>query len=588
MAGLKLVDWGHRIKAYIVRATTPAHITADDGLRYWQERIVLSFTLVCTFLGLFVLIPSVLLSIKESLWLVAAVDILMYGWILLLFLRPSISFEVRAFTLVGITYMLGLVLLLTIGPYGGGPVWLFSFPVFVALLLGFRHALTALGLNALTLAVIGYFINHGGDRWGAFVVNTEERWLVIGLNFLLLNSLVTLSVALIARGLSEALIRQKAMLAAKEESEERFRILFESAPDGFFLYDLTGTLRDGNRTVESMLGYERRELIGRRVLDPDLSEADQRPRAEAVLRKNQQLQGTGPDEFTLIRKGGERIVVEIMTVPATIRGETLILGIIRDITERRQLQANLVHAQKMESIGTLAGGVAHDFNNLLQSIGGYTDLLAMNKPEGHPDLPNLMVVRRSVDRAAQLVKQLLLFSRKAHAQPRPLDLNRIVSQTLTILERTIPKMIRIEHRSREGLWTVAADPVQMEQLILNLGSNSADAMPQGGSFTVETDNVWLGQGFPDTNPGISPGRFVLIKVSDTGCGMEPEMVQHIFEPFFTSKDVGKGTGLGLASVYGIVKGHSGTISCQSEPGRGTTFHIHLPAFAAEEGKQGLP
>lgn len=564
------------LKGFVNARTKPVGLSAEDGVRYWQERIVMAFIMVCAYLGFLVYLPSVALSIKESLWVVAAVDTLMYGWMIFLYRHQGLPYTLRASTIALVTYILGLVLLLTIGPYGAGPVWLFAFPVVAALLLGLPTAIGSLVLNGMTLVVLGFFLEIGVQRWGLGVLNSLEKWIVVAMNFMLLNILVTLSVAQIARGLSQALKRQKGMLDRLAESEERFRTLFESAPDGYFLYDLNGMILDGNSTLERMLGVRCEDLVGQPVAEFFMVSGGRQTSLDMIVRQNQQLQGSGPDECVLRRQNGESILVELLTVPTTIKADTFVLGIVRDITERKRLESSLAHAQKMESIGTLAGGVAHDFNNLLQAIGGYTDLLTMDKSEGHPDWQNLMVIQRSVDRAAQLVKQLLLFSRKAHAQPRPLDLNRSMTQALKILERTLPKMIQLEFKPDQDLWAIEADPVQMEQLLLNLGSNAADAMPDGGTFRVETENIWLGQGFPDTHPGVAPGQFVMLKVSDTGVGMDPETVKHIFEPFFTSKDVGKGTGLGLASVYGIVKGHGGSITCSSVKGQGTEFSIYLP------------
>ena len=256
----------------------------------------------------------------------------------------------------------------------------------------------------------------------------------------------------------------------------------------------------------------------------------------------------------------------------------------QDITERKQaqeekerLQSQLHQAQKMESIGTLAGGVAHDFNNLLQAVGGYTQMLLLDKKQDHPDYPNLKGIQRAGDRASELVRQLLLFSRKMEAEPRPVNLNHEVGAVRDMLARTIPKMIDIEIYLEGELWTVTADPVQMERVLLNLGANAADAMPEGGKLVFETKNVLLDDEYTQKYLELKPGRYVLLAVSDTGRGMDEQTLEHIFEPFYTTKDIGKGTGLGLASAYGIVQSHGGNILCYSEPDRGTTFKIYLPA-----------
>ena len=274
-------------------------------------------------------------------------------------------------------------------------------------------------------------------------------------------------------------------------------------------------------------------------------------------------------------KNGKKRLVSAKNI--SLYEQNLMISTVQDITESVKLQAQLQQAQKMEAIGTLAGGISHDFNNILQAINGYTQLLLLDKDTRDPECPNLQAIEIACDRAAQLVRQLLLFSRKSVTDRKPLDLNQEVEQAQKLLERTIPKMIDIEAHIGSRLWSVVADPVQIEQIFLNLGSNAADAMPEGGKLVITTENVMLDDEFANTHLGASPGRYVLCTFTDTGCGMDEETIKHIFEPFFTTKEIGKGTGLGLASVYGIIKSHEGYISCQSEPGQGATFKIYLPA-----------
>jgi two-component system, cell cycle sensor histidine kinase and response regulator CckA len=250
--------------------------------------------------------------------------------------------------------------------------------------------------------------------------------------------------------------------------------------------------------------------------------------------------------------------------------------------EREKLQSQLLQARKMESIGMLAGGIAHDFNNLLHAMGGNLELLNKKLSKNHPGKKRVKTIQNSMDRAAQLVKKLLLFSRKADIKTQVLDLNREIHDALKLLERSIPKMVNIELILDENAWPVNADPIQVEQVLLNLGTNAAHAMPEGGRLIIETANAVLDHEFVRTHTEAIPGKYVLITASDTGTGMDRETLQHVFDPFFTTKEVDKGTGLGLASVFGIVKAHDGYIICYSEPGQGTAFKIYWPA--AEPGK----
>ncbi|MDQ7784843.1 MAG: PAS domain S-box protein [Desulfomonilaceae bacterium] len=268
------------------------------------------------------------------------------------------------------------------------------------------------------------------------------------------------------------------------------------------------------------------------------------------------------------------------------RGEAeLVMELVEDVTERRSLYAQLAQAQKMEAIGTLAGGVAHDFNNILQVALGYSEL--MLREETFPDhcRSDLKKIYESARRGADLVKRLLTFSRKTEMTFQPLSLNQRIIDLLKMLERTIPKMIDIELRLEKDLDRINADPTQTDQVLMNLAVNASDAMPHGGKLVIETANVTIDAQDVKTHLGLNPGPHVLLSVTDTGSGIDKDSLEKIFEPFFTTKGVGGGTGLGLAMVHGIVKQHGGHIECHSEPGQGTTFKIYFPAPVSKEEEQ---
>jgi two-component system cell cycle sensor histidine kinase/response regulator CckA len=272
---------------------------------------------------------------------------------------------------------------------------------------------------------------------------------------------------------------------------------------------------------------------------------------------------------------------------------TGMVGLLMDITEQKMLQDQLQQAQKMEAVGTLAGGVAHDFNNLLQAILGYTDLLLLRMSESEKLCRELEQIKRSADRGAELTQQLLTFSRRVESKLRPTDLNHEVKQVYKLLQRTIPKMVNIELRLDEHLRTINSDPAQMEQIMMNLAVNAKDAMLEGGTLLIETKNVTLDEDFCRKHVGAKPGDFVCLRISDTGHGIGKDKLDKIFEPFFTTKESGKGTGLGLAMVYGIVKNHCGYILCDSEVGLGTSFEIYLPMIeqpceTSEDREQATP
>ena len=253
--------------------------------------------------------------------------------------------------------------------------------------------------------------------------------------------------------------------------------------------------------------------------------------------------------------------------------------------EKNKIQSQLQRAQKLEAVGTLAGGVAHDFNNLLTTIIGYSELISMEEDLTDTTKEGVQEIKKSADRAAALTQQLLAFSRKQIMQPRQIDLNELIKNLNKMLTGMIHENITFVSKLDSQIRKIEMDPVQIEQIIMNLAVNARDAMPDGGTFTIETQNVHLDESYRQDHPEVIPGDYVLLAVNDTGHGMDEETLEHIFDPFYTTKEVGKGTGLGLSTVYGIVKQSGGFIWVYSEPEHGTTFKIYLPAIEETEKKQ---
>ncbi len=359
-----------------------------------------------------------------------------------------------------------------------------------------------------------------------------------------------------------------------KRAEELYRSLLESSADAIVIYDLEGNVRFASPSFTRIFGWTLDDLVGKRT--PFVPEAEQEATMAEIRRV---LAGNHCSNFETRRydKNGRILNITLSAsryddhegVPAGM------LVILRDITQTKALEAQYRQAQKMEAIGTLAGGIAHDFNNILQAITGYTQLLLWGKSGDDSGRHELMQIQKAGERATQLVRQLLTFSRKVEGERRPLNLNQEVLEVEKVVRRTIPKMIAIELHLGSRLWGIHADPVQIEQILLNLVSNAADAMPEEGTLVIETRNATLDDEYCRDHLGAIPGNYVLLSASDTGHGMDRETLQHIFEPFFTTKEIGKGTGLGLASVYGIVKSHGGYIQCSSEVGKGSTFEIYL-------------
>jgi len=363
---------------------------------------------------------------------------------------------------------------------------------------------------------------------------------------------------------------------ALRKGEERFKELYDNAPLGYHEFDIEGRITQVNRTELQMLGYEADEILGRYVWEFIVEEEDSQ---KAVMAK---LKGTLTPgrafERNYKRKDGTTLPV-LIEDRLIMDEEGRVIGIrsaIQDITERKQLEEQLRQSQKMEAIGRLAGGIAHDFNNLLTVIRGYSQLSLIDLKEGDPQRGNLEEIEKATERAADLIRKLLAFSRRQVMEMKVIDLNTIFENLEKMLHRVIGEDIELRTVLAENLGRVKADRGQIEQVIMNLAVNARDAMPEGGKVTIETVNVELDEVYARNHIAVTPGHYVMFSISDTGIGMTPEVRERVFEPFFTTKEKGKGTGLGLSTVYGIVKQSGGNIWVYSEPGKGTTFKIYLP------------
>lgn len=365
-------------------------------------------------------------------------------------------------------------------------------------------------------------------------------------------------------------------LREREAQHQRLGTAIDQAAESVMITDERAIILYVNPAFERITGYSKDEAIGRnpRILQSGEHDAAFYKEMWRTLSRGRVWQG----HLINRRKDGSRYE-EYATI-SPIRNEsgsvTSYVAVKRDVTDEVSLRKQLQKAQKLESIATMAGGIAHDFNNLLTIASGYTELLLMDRRETSPGYHELQAIAHSLDRGADLVKRILTFSRQVETFPDTLNLNDEVQNVVKLLTRTIPKMVEIDALLAQDLKTVTADPGQIEQALLNLAMNSQHAMPDGGRLTIETRNVTLDETYCETHVEAKPGDYVLLMVSDTGHGMEKEVLDRVFEPFFSTKKAGEGTGLGLSMVFGVVKGHGGHVTCYSEPGAGTTFKIYLP------------
>lgn len=363
------------------------------------------------------------------------------------------------------------------------------------------------------------------------------------------------------------------------EREEQFRALSENAPDIIYTTDITGAFMYVNPAWERLLGHVKEEVCGKFFVAFVKQDDVRRFRKLFEEIRDNRRHFSGVDGTILHKNGSERLFDMSGAPNLDAEGNCVgVVGTFRDVTKQRSLEKQLLHASKMEAVGTLTGGIAHDFNNIIQAISGYNQLLMMKKSESDPDWKYLANIDRLNQRATDLVKQLLIFSRKVDINLQAMDLNAEINEYYNLLKEVIPRMISIDLDMDTGLWKIKGDSAQLGQVFMNLSVNARDAMPEGGILRISTENVIVKEKIVRHGIELNPGCFVLLRVSDTGHGMNPETVAHIFEPFYSTKEASQGTGLGLAVVYGIVVNHGGHICCESEPGRGTTFNIYFPAL----------
>lgn len=482
------------------------------------------------------------------------------------------------------TWVAVTVLVILAGGFDGiGPVGYIAVTVTAGWLLGESAALLSAGLSMAATLFMALAANSGhpfphyfpSDPLGAWIY----LWFAVAITVVPLNQMVrTLAASLeLSRQKIEDLKRTEQAL---RDGEEKYRELFEMESDAVLLIDNDeGWILEANATAVNLYGYHRQALLG--MKNTDVSAEPEATRKATATGK----------AFVPVRwhrkKDGTLFPVEITAGHFTRNGRPVHIAMIRDITlrlkeeeERKRLEDQLRQAQRLESVGRLAGGVAHDFNNLLTVINGYAHMMLDEIAEHSPLRASLEEIKGAGERAASLTQQLLAFSRKQMIEPRPVDLNAVVTESERMLKRLVGEDIQFCTSLSLFPSTVMADPGQIHQILMNLAVNARDAMPAGGSLRLETAHVDVTDDDVVGRPDAVPGAYVRLTVADTGVGMDEDTQKRIFEPFFTTKGQGAGTGLGLAVVYGIVRQSSGWINVESAPGEGTTFQIHLPRLEA--------
>ena len=426
-----------------------------------------------------------------------------------------------------------------------------------------------------------------GDEFDEFEVEPSNRSIENEVEGLLLTDAATKAdMAVALQKLQKEISERMQMGEALQQSEERYRSLVENTIYGFFIHEIpSGRFLFLNQRACELYGYTMREGLELTVWNVLSSEDHEYIKNRIQERIKGKKLGPDIQTYTAVRKDGSTFRLEVSSSLIIFQDRPAVQGIFRDVTEQERLKHQLQQAQKMEAIGTLAGGIAHDFNNILGIILGNTELAMDDVRDWNPAWYNLEEIKSASLRAKSVVRQLMSFARKTTLEKKPTNIIPIVRESLKLLRSSIPTSIEFRQNIPQKVHTIQADPTQINQILINLCTNAYHAMPDGGILEVSLKHLTFDENTPnqysDQYPGLIPGRYVNLTISDTGHGISDEEIERIFDPYFTTKEIGKGIGMGLAVVHGIIKEHNGFITVKSKIGKGTAFNIFFPAVEKE-------
>ncbi|PIE69683.1 MAG: hypothetical protein CSA21_00865 [Deltaproteobacteria bacterium] len=579
------------VRRKIEQKKSSSSILEGDPFVLWQERILYITCVLGVFGGPFALVPSVWwLFLQEGLTHVIILDVALYLFIVVVFLWKGLPLRVKAGSIFFVCYLLGTVLLFNLGPTGAGYIWLLGASILISNLYSLQAAFYSLLCNVAILMFIAGAIAADQLEWARQLEKPLQLWLVLGSNFLLVNSVVSICFALMLKSLRETFQKEKQMRINLEESENRLHAVFDSVESVSIQgYNKERRVVYWNKASEKLYGYRAEEAMGSRLEDLIFSEAMCKDAVADIQAWYENDIAIPAAELELRNKFADTVYVfssHVMTTDS--RGEKIMFCIDIDLSPLKQIEKEKAkyedqyrQAQKMESIGRLAGGIAHDLNNLLVPVIGYCEILANDACEVDSRAEFLDNIYEAGLKARNLVRQLLVFSRKQPIQMQKVDLAVVVTGFEKFLRRIIQENIQLHIVAEDKAMPINADSNQIEQVLMNLSVNAADAMPSGGRLLVEVRTERINMPRKMIQGDLPVGEYAVLSIQDNGVGMDDETRLNIFEPFFSTKGT-EGTGLGLATVYGIIKQHGGNIQVTSVLEEGTVFMVYLPLLDNEE------
>ncbi|MDA8140176.1 MAG: ATP-binding protein [Desulfobacteraceae bacterium] len=601
--------WLNRCYAIYAKFAPPA-VMDPNAANHWQEKMFYILLLVGVTIGFVALILSTLDNIRKTYWLVTIASISGYTGSILLLAFRRLPYTLRASIACTLAYFLGISLVLDIGPFLVSREYLFSFSIMASVLLGWPGALTSIATNLATWLMIGILIKAGYWENLLHLKDALFYWNMIAIDLLFINICTTVLITLFfiriaksdqaTKTISQLLLSEgekltetnqqleseiedrKIVAAALRKSEEKYRTILETIEDAYFEIDLDGNLAFFNRAMRQSLGYSDQELYGmnyRRFTDKANAEKLEEMCQAVFTTKN-------PSPLVDLEFVAKNRGVKTVSLLISLKFDNYGLAIgfqclVRDITEYKLMEARLRRAQKMEAIGTLAGGVAHDLNNILSGIVSYPELILLDMADDAPMKQPLFTIKNSGERAVAIVQDLLTLARRGVTVKEAVNLNAIIQECLESNEfkrlQSFHPGVRFGTHLDNGLLNMIGAPTQLSKALMNLVSNAAEAIEDNGKVIISTQNKQI-QATLGAYSEMQEGEYVVLTILDTGDGIAPGDLDKIFEPFFTKKEMGRsGTGLGMAVVWGTVQDHGGHIDVQSTPGQGTIFTLYFPA-----------